>query len=240
MYKYYILAFISGIIWKLYDDLVDNDLYEYFNLQKYKEYLNEFLKSLFIITVVLLSTNCTFFYIFFVLINWVGFFVKRDEYKAYETMVLLSLTILIPFLNFNIKENNITFVSLFSLFSLFICIFISECFTINIEYSYKKLITRSSILIILILLLLLFINNFIFLSKNIIMLFVFIIGSLLTSCIFQYILISRDKNLIKDNKVIKEEKEEELENKVVKEEKEEELENKVVKEEIDNITNNKL
>ena len=42
MNKYYVLSLILGILCKLYDDLYDNDLYEYFNISKEnKSYLNE-------------------------------------------------------------------------------------------------------------------------------------------------------------------------------------------------------
>jgi len=219
MYKYYILAFIIGIICKLYDDLNDADLYSYFNLQEYKEYLNEFFKSLFGLSIIVLSINFNLFYIWFVLSNIIVWFIARDDYKAYETMGIVSCIVLIPFLNWNNIQQILLTIQLpiqqiLLLFTILLLISISEYYLKDNEYSYKKLILRFCTLILLILSL--FINNnYQNLLNDILLIYFMSIGYLLTSCCFQYILITRDNNLLQSNKVIKEEK---LENKKVKEE----------------------
>ena len=195
MSKYYILSLFLGIIHKLYDDLFDNNLYEYFNIKKSKiKYVNELLKCLFILGYAVLSLRFLYFYIFFSLINAVLYFIKKDEYGPYEFSGILSSIILLPFLNWGENseyKQNIIYIS-----CLFIGCFILEkkCNIINCEYSYTKLFFRTVTLIIFILLLILN-NKFNIFSKTIIVICLFNIGYLLTSCIFQYILLQKNKEI---------------------------------------------
>ena len=44
--KLSILTFLAGFLSKIYDDLNDNNLFDYIFLLKNKEYINEFLKGM--------------------------------------------------------------------------------------------------------------------------------------------------------------------------------------------------
>ena len=213
MNKYYVLSLILGILCKLYDDLYDNDLYEYFNISKEnKSYLNEFLKSLFALGFSVLAIKYFLFYLFFLTINLVLLTLKKTDFGPYELSGMYASIILIPFVDwsYDIEENNLENHILFLIFGsigksqLFlidilcvICasatLYITEKMIglIDIEYSYKKFIIRSIEAFILILLLFIS-NNFLFLSENIIICVLFTLGYLLTSSFFQYILLSKN------------------------------------------------
>lgn len=190
-YKYYILSFVIGALHKIYDDLYDNDLYEYFNINENKIYVNETLKILFVLGFSIISMEFIFFYFWYVILNIILRFLKKTDYGPYEFSGLVSSCILLPFLKWKLEKKyqyNIIFIIL----AFFFTYIIEKC-SVNIEYSFKKLITRF-ILIIIVSLVLLINIKFLF-SKSLSIILLFIIGYCGTSCIFQYILLTKDKQL---------------------------------------------
>lgn len=201
---FYIFSIVLGIIHKLYDDLYDNNLYEYFNIKKKNiKYINEFLKCIFSIGFTILSIHFLYFYIFFITTNIILYILKKDEYGPYEFSGLISLIILLPFF-LNWKDitqyrQEIIYVS-----SLLLGCFIMEKLVnvINSEYSYTKLTVRFSSLLIFIVLL--FLNNkFNIFTDTVIIISLFNIGYLFTSCIFQCILLNMSKSNKIPNKIKK-------------------------------------
>lgn len=201
---FFIFSIILGIIHKLYDDLYDNNLYEYFNIKKENiKYLNEFLKSLFLIGFTILSIHFLYFYIFFITTNSFLCILKKNDFGPYEFSGLMAIILLIPpFLNWkDITKYRQDFI--YVLF-LFLGCFIMEKVVnvINSEYSYTKLTVRLSSLLIFIVLL--FLNyKFNIFTDTIIIISLFIIGYLLTSCIFQCILLNMSKSNKIPNKIKK-------------------------------------
>jgi hypothetical protein len=189
MYEY--LAFILGCLLKIYDDLYDNNLYAFFNISN-KKYVNEFLKISIIMAGTILYVKFYMFYILFVLFNTTAYLIKTSEYGAFELSGLVASYLLFPFVEWKNVTENINSI----LITIIGTIFIEKiCNFINIEYSYSKLICRLSLLIIYILLV--WTNVFNNQGTNI-----FIIagcGYCLLSCIFQYILLTYQKEIKQSN-----------------------------------------
>jgi len=192
MYKYYILAFILGCLLKIYDDLYDNNLYAFFNISKEKSYINEFLKISIIMAGTVLSMNFYMFYILIVLFNTTTYLIKPSEYGRFELSGLFACYLLLPFIQWknDTCTENIIYVALTILGTIFI-----EKHFINIEYSCSKLVYR---LVCGLLSVLGLMANII---KNQGTVVFVIVGStyLLTSCIFQYILITYEKEIQQSN-----------------------------------------
>ena len=119
-YKYYILSFVIGVLHKIHDDMYDNDLYDYFNINENKLYLNELLKIMFGIGFTIISREFIFFYIWFVLINILLLFMKKSDYGVYEFTGLISSIILLPFLKWKLDDNYHYFIILPVVFFLLI------------------------------------------------------------------------------------------------------------------------
>lgn len=199
MHKYYLLALFNGIVHKLYDDLYDNNLYEYFNIKlEHKGYVNELLKCLFGISFTILSLKYPFFLIIFIILNVILYFLDKSAYGAYELSGLISSFIIIPFVDFSF--DNKIYDYLLIIIMMISYYIIEKLFFINIEYSSKKLYIRTLISIVLTCILLLnnYYNTF---SNNIIICLLFALGYMITSCIFQIILLNKnkDKNNDKNN-----------------------------------------
>jgi hypothetical protein len=190
MNKYYILSLVIGVLHKLYDDLYDNSLYDYFHIeQKDIAYLNEFLKCMFVLGYAVLSLNFVFFYVFFSAVNIILYLIKKSEYGPYEFSGFLSSFVLLPFLKWDSTENYQK--DILCIVTLFVGCFLLEKIcnrNKNTEYSYTKLVSRVSAFVAT--LLILGANFFFnFLSPSLVVIFLFNIGYLLTSCVFQYILL---------------------------------------------------
>ena len=195
MYKYYILAFIHGCLLKIYDDLYDNNLYAFFNISKEKSYINEFLKISIIMIGAIFYVNFYMFYVIFVLINITTFFIKPSDYGSFELSGLIVSILLFPFINW--KNDSITHYSLIVISILLLGSYFVEkiCNCINIEYSYTKLLYRFIGFIFCTLVL----SSKYIKNEGIIILLIDLIGFLLTSCIFQYILITYEKEIQQSN-----------------------------------------
>ena len=194
MNKYYILSIVIGILNKLYDDIYDNNLYKTLGIsKKNKLYLNEFLKCSFALGLAVISINFPFFFVGFFVMNIITYFIKKDEYGAYELSGLIASFILIPYFNWKNDQEYITntFLVFFSLIGGYfldkICNLVK-----NTEYSNTKLVTRGIISICAFLCILID-NNILGLivPKSVIICGYFLIGYLSTSCIFQYLLINK-------------------------------------------------
>jgi hypothetical protein len=204
--KLLFVFFLFGVIMKLYDDLNDNNLFEYFNILKEKDYINHFLIGVFYIcgTIhafkesVLFLGNTLFF-----VINM--FYDKKAFDQPHEfTCLIFSILLTLYLLFFENLIGN-TFDE-FKKMYLILCdkdkyiYLIVYCIIINIiyyceysllnnEYSYKKLIVRFFILTTFIIL---FVITKSILPNIFIFLFLCNIGYYITSCIFQIILIRKD------------------------------------------------
>ena len=138
MNKYYILPAFLGIICKLYDDLVDNNLFQYLKLNE--NYTKECLKIIFTIGMTTLSLKYSYVWLGVISLLIHGLLNKKD-YSIYEWSGLISAWILYPFINFK----GVTILEVIILVSGWINSYIVE-FSTNIlktEFSYKKIALRS-------------------------------------------------------------------------------------------------
>ena len=193
-----ILSLFGGILCKLYDDLVDNDLYSDFNfLNKYREYIENFLKLALTAILSYVSSFDVMQIFIFSIINYFYLFLDNSYNNPYEFIALNLLffwTLLLMVFNFSDVKKEFSFCPLFFLgfFAINSCFFDIFLFK-NVEYSYKKLFIRGSFLIFCIFFLI--INYFIkFAPYNDIYFYIcFIFGYCLTSCFFQIYLLFTDK-----------------------------------------------
>ena len=221
--KLLFLLFIAGVSVKIYDDLNDNNLFEYFNISKEKDYINHFLMGFHSICSTIFALKlplcATIIYIYY--LN--NFFIDKNAFKQpyeFTGLILSSLTILYLLFFENLigkildeyiklylllsQNNNIIYIIIY-----IICIFCVsvvyiiyiECFIIlNTEFSYKKLISRFLWVINLIVV---FIINHLYFPNIFNYSILYCFGYFLTSCIFQIILIRKDrieKSLKKEKK----------------------------------------
>ena len=176
---------------KLYDDIYDNNLYDSLGiLKKNIPYINEFLKSLFIIGFSLISVKYPYFYIFFFTINLLGYIFLRKDYGYFETCGLFTSLILIPFINWNNNENNSKNIYFILHISLFIYIFEILMKFKDIEVNNLKLIYRIVCLSILLILILLD-SKINILTESMRIIVFFGIGYAITSSIFQKLLLTK-------------------------------------------------
>jgi hypothetical protein len=192
---YYVLSLFAGIIFKIYDDLFDNDLYDEFGI-KNKIFVNELLKCLFAICFTTISLKNTYFFISFFMINVSICLMKPDDFKEYELAGLMSCLILIPFLNYENLFQNMN--DLYFIILCFIGLIMTEKTSkiIEEEYSLKKLLQRFISTIVLILVL--FFNsytNYSYLSNNFNYIIVWTIGYTFTSSLFQLFLLHKNGKL---------------------------------------------
>jgi hypothetical protein len=247
--KLLFVFFLFGVIMKLYDDLNDNHLFEYYNILKEKDYINHFLIGVFYICLTIIAFKTPFIFLCLTLFFVVLFFIlhvmcydKKAFDKPFEfTCLIISILLTLYLLFFenligNIFEvfeacfevcTNLYLLSDKNKFIYIITIIITitsfyivnyiEYLLLNIEYSYNKLIIRFLFLTTYIILFVINKNILprIIISKiipNIIFYgMVFTIGYYLTSCIFQIILIRKDrieKFLKKEKKCLKKAKKE--------------------------------
>ena len=103
--QYYILAILFGIMFKIYDDMIDNDLYECTEfLKKNKKYIVEFLKLACCGLLVYISSKYPMCVIIFAIINIIQYVIEYIYYGKtafdlpYEYSGLLCLIIYILYL----------------------------------------------------------------------------------------------------------------------------------------------
>lgn len=215
-YLYYTLSLFTGIIMKIYDDLYDNDLYETFGI-KNKIFVNELLKCLSTICLVIISLKNTFFFISFYVTNIIVYLMKKDEFKEYETAGMISCLMLIPFLNYENLFRNMNDLYFLILFFILEIIVEGKSGIIEDEYNFKKLIQRliSSITLI-IFLFFNFYKDYSYLSSDVNYSLIYVIGYSFTSSVFQAFLLyknskdtlssstsSTENSLIKENTLLK-------------------------------------
>ena len=193
-----VLSLLGGILCKIYDDLVDNDLYsDFILLRNYREYIENFLKLTFAMILSYISSFNVVQVFIFSILNYFYLFLDDSFNKPYEFIALNILffwTLLLMLFNFSDVKKEFTFYPLF-FFGFFL---INSCFFDiflfkNVEYSYKKLFIRVFAIIFCILFL---IVNYLtkFAPYNDIYFYIcFIFGYCLTSCFFQIYLLFTDK-----------------------------------------------
>jgi hypothetical protein len=219
--KLLFLCFLFGVIMKLYDDLNDNNLFEYFNILKEKDYINHFLIG---ILYICLTISVFKIPVYFSGLCIVGVFCMFADKKSFEqpvefiSAILCSLLLLYLLFFENLISNIIDECKKFYLFLLcntdkyiylIICYIIfcivgyNEYSLINTEFSCKKLISRFLLFLFLIILFICFNNIY---PNNINYSLIYGSSYLLTSCIFQIILIRKDiieKSFKKEKKSLK-------------------------------------
>lgn len=194
---YYVISLLGGIIHKIYDDLYDNDLYETFGI-KNKIFVNELLKSLMIICFTIISLKNAYLFILFFSVNIILYLAKKDDFEEYEMSSMISILILIPFLNYQNLFKNINDLYFLILGYVFVIILEIKTGVIEDEYSLKKLIQRLYFTFSLIILLFFnFYTNYSYLSSDINYSIIVMIGYSLTSSLFQaFLLYKNSKNIL--------------------------------------------
>ena len=214
--KLLFVSFLIGVIMKLQDDLNDNNLFEYFNILKEKDYINHFLIGVFYICLTISAFKQPVLFLGYNL-----FFVANMFYdkKAFDnpfefTCLIISILLTLYLLFFEnligntfdvlkkiyvilCDKNKYIYLITFTIIDIIITYI--EYLLLNNEYSYKKLILR---ILFLTTTIILFVITKNILPNIIIYSLLYLIGYYLISCIFQVILIRKDKieNLLKIKK----------------------------------------
>lgn len=216
-----LLALLAGIVIKLYDDLDDNNFLQQFR----NNTLMEFIKGLHYIIFTSLSIEEPMFFIIQYLSNILHCFGNKGAYsKPYDNSVLYSFLLLFIIIDYKKITSFCLSDKLISI--IFIMMFAIEpliSFSINPEYSFIKMITRSVTMIIYIIL------NYFSISNTVKYITSYTIGYVFISVLVQFYSLRMEK--LKQEEEKKEIKEE-IEEKEIKEKievKEEEIE---VKEEV--------
>jgi len=203
-----LLLFILGSFAKIYDDLNDNDLFEYLYLSKEKEYINHFLIGFQYVFFTIIGIQHPLIFLSICSVILPQIILDRTAFDdPYEFCIVVLNFLLAVYLLF--FENLIVdiYKHLYSILNnehvyFFICYFITwylmYFFDIiqfkNIEFGYKKLLIRIFICILSFSSLL--INYFYnFVPSEWLYFFIYGIGYLFTSCIFQIILLYRKNKL---------------------------------------------
>ena len=199
--KYIMLALFLGIICKIYDDLSDNNLYSNFGIS-YEDipYIEDILKGFFLLGFAILSVKHPFFLILFTALNLMLYFVEKRDFNSYEFSGFVSPIILIPFLEWN--EKNDYFKNIIWLLILLAIYLLSEKSHDSKndkerEYSNKKLLVRFGLLLVLSCAI--FFSTSLFITSDLLHLFYFGLGYLFISSITQYCLVN---GIWKNNDVI--------------------------------------
>jgi low affinity Fe/Cu permease len=224
-----LLALLAGAAAKLYDDLDDNNLLQKFRIST----LMEFLKGLHYITFTSLSIEEPMFFIIQYLSNILHSFGNKGAFsKPYDNSLLYSFLLLFIIIDYKKITSFCLSDKLISI--IFIMMFAVEpliSFSINPEYSFIKMITRSVTVILYIIL------NYFSISNTIKYITSYIIGYLFISVLVQFYSLRMEKLKLEEEKEEKEVKEEEV--KEVKEEVEvkevKEIKEKEIKEIIEEV-----
>jgi hypothetical protein len=190
--KLSVLTFLAGFFCKLYDDLNDNNLFDYLLLDN-KEYINEFLKAAHYILLTYVSSNYIYPLLLFIIPNIVCFIKDKEAFKMpYEYSGMIAFFILFFYLiidNFEKLKIIFNHYSVFYILSYFLVTYIFETLICkNIEFGYKKLAIRMGAVVSMSSVLLI---NYCFnlLPDELLFGLWYIIGYCLTSCFFQVFLI---------------------------------------------------
>ena len=229
-----LLLFILGVSVKIYDDLNDNNLFEFFNISKEKNYINHFLIGFHYICWTMSALKLPLCNILIYIFYLYTYFIDNKalsqpyEFNGFLLMSLLSLYLLFfenligkildeckkiyLYLSLCEKYIYILYIIILYIIIFFITIvyitYIEFVILINTEFSYKKLISRFLLIIFLIVV---FIINHLYFPNIFNYFILYFIGYCLTSCIFQIILIRKDrieKSLKKEKKSLKKAKKE--------------------------------
>lgn len=218
--KVSILALMAGIFCKIYDDLNDNNLFFDLNLEKNKEYINEFLKMIHTALLMYISSYSIYPLLIFCAANLLLFFIDHSAFvEPYEYSGILLLNfILIIVLSDNINEIK-NLMNYKTVLVVAACIgsiaFFDTYIFKNIEYGYKKLAVRgiASIFFLLVLI----INHFYkYLQDKYVSPLCYFLGYCIASCSFQIYLIKKYANK-KETIINVEKKEKNKPKKVLKE-----------------------
>ena len=209
--KYIILAVFVGIICKMYDDLVDCNLYSNFGISSEKKpYVDDILKSLFIISYTILSIENPIFFLFFLTTNGWLYIKRKEDFHSYEFSGFISPIILLPFLKWNNIIDYKKIILWVCLIALGIFVFITKTnLNADEEYSTKKM--RSRCISLFLTLITLFYSSYLDIPASILQLLYFSAGYTIISCITQYCLVnsiwkSDDTNNLEDSNISKVEK----------------------------------
>jgi len=154
------------------------------------------LKILFFICFSLVSLQFPLCYLCFIIINLQYLYYDNSAYDSYEKNGLLLILLLIPFINW--KNTAYTKKSGIIILIIYLISYIFEIKSdfIKVEYSLVKFIQRS--LLAIGNLILFFVNRkYKLYNDNFVLFNISCIGYFITSAIFQYILISKNKGVIK-------------------------------------------
>lgn len=130
------LAFISGVSCKLYDDLSDNP-----HIVQYKtEYLSELLKGIHYVSFTSISIKDPYFFLTSVIANISHYIYNKEAYsKPYESSLFISLLFIIFALEY--KSVNFKLIDYFLLLSCCALLFLEPLCKFT-EYSYLKMMGR--------------------------------------------------------------------------------------------------
>jgi hypothetical protein len=217
-----ITLYLLGSLAKIYDDLNDNNLFDYFYLSKEKEYINHFLIGFqyIFLTTVTLNYPIVFFSIAGVVLPQIIMDRKAfDNPFEFNVVVLFFLLALYLLFCDNVFVKMYKFVEsifnhehIYFLFFYVILWYLMYFFDIsqfkNIEFGYKKLLIRFFLSSVLFSALVInYINKIV--PNEWLYFFIYFIGYLSTSCIFQVILLYKKNKFsvcFKNTKVEKKQK----------------------------------
>jgi len=198
--KLSILIFLAGAFCKIYDDINDNNLFNYLFLDKNKEYINEFLKAAHYILLVYVGSHHIYGLLICGLFNIIFFI---NDPKAYEMPYEYSAVIAFSIFCFYLAVNNFSkLMRTFNYYIIFYIVimllggYIFDTFLCkNIEFGYNKLAIRAIAVFFMAFTLLI---NYCFnlVPYELMFWLWYIIGYCLISCFFQIFLILKSKNQI--------------------------------------------
>jgi hypothetical protein len=198
--KLSILTFLAGVFCKIYDDINDNNLFNYLCLDKNKEYINEFLKAVHYILLVYVSSDHIYALLFIMLPNIILFILDTKAFEMpYEYSGMIAFSIFFFYLTVNNFSKLMLIFNYYIIFLIVIFLLSTYIFDIllckKLEFGYKKLAVRAlgvfftaSVLLI----------NYCFklVPDELTFCLWYIIGYSLISCFFQIFLILKSKKQI--------------------------------------------
>ena len=182
MNKFYILALLSGISSKIYDDLDDNNLFYLF--KQNSNLIQECLKMFQVITLTIFSIYYYLFSYYFYIVNIFNYLGNNKAFsKPYENALLLIFPIILVFTNYSTFES-IKYFDIYLCISFLLGMFYEPIF-ITDEISNIKMYSRISLTLYYIFLLIL--NYYFELSEWVKIIIFYNIGYLCVSSLFQYL-----------------------------------------------------
>ena len=132
-----VLTFMAGAACKLYDDLVDNQLYT-----PYVDYITEFLKGMHYILLTYVSAEYIYPAVLSVLINGPMFIFDRSAFGTYETAGIAAFALWSCYLVVSNLARLNSAIFMFVASYMLLSYFFEVCLCKNVEYGYKKLCIR--------------------------------------------------------------------------------------------------